>query len=89
MERERREVASLTKIMTCYTVLTLIEKLNLDIETTFLTISFEATNILGTVADLAEGDTLSLEEMLYALMLPSGNDAAIALAEYFGGLLLE
>jgi D-alanyl-D-alanine carboxypeptidase len=27
--------------------------------------------------------------MLYGLMLPSGNDAALALAEHFGGMILE
>lgn len=38
----------------------------------------------GTSAKLAYGDTCSLYEMLYALMLPSGNDAAHALAEWGG-----
>jgi serine-type D-Ala-D-Ala carboxypeptidase (penicillin-binding protein 5/6) len=52
MEKERREIASLTKIMTCYTVLSLSDKLNLDKDTTMITISSEAANILGTSAEL-------------------------------------
>jgi hypothetical protein len=35
------------------------------------------------------GDTLTINELLYGLMLPSGNDAAHMLALYFGGILLE
>ena len=89
MEKERREIASLTKIMTCYTVISLAERFNLDLDNILVTVSYEASNILGTVADLVEGDTFTIHDMLYALMLPSGNDAAIALAEYFGQLLLD
>jgi len=32
---------------------------------------------------------LSVEQLQYGMMLPSGNDAAYAMAEYFGGLLYE
>lgn len=35
----------------------------------------------GTNACLELGDVLTVEELLYALMLPSGNDAALALAD--------
>ena len=38
----------------------------------------------GTHADLKEGEIYTVKQMLYALLLPSGNDAAIALAEHFG-----
>lgn len=41
----------------------------------------------GTSAELQECDTLSIEELLYAMLLPSGNDAATALAECFGAFL--
>lgn len=34
----------------------------------------------GTNASLKLGDNLSIQDLLYALMLPSGNDAAVALA---------
>lgn len=52
LERDRREIASLTKIMTCYTVLKLLEKFGLDENTTFVEISENAANITGTSADL-------------------------------------
>ena len=39
-----------------------------------------AANIRGTTANLEHGDTLSVDQLLYGLMLPSGNDAAFALA---------
>ena len=41
----------------------------------------------GTTALLEEGEWILIEDLLYALMLPSGNDAALALAENFGCLL--
>ena len=42
----------------------------------------------GTTANLSDGDVLSLYDMLHAMLLPSGNDAAYSLAEYFGYALL-
>lgn len=39
----------------------------------------------GTSIYLAQGETLTLEEMLLGLMLASGNDAAVAIAEHIGG----
>ena len=35
------------------------------------------------------GDILTLKDLLYGLMLPSGNDAAIALSKHFGELLVD
>lgn len=43
----------------------------------------------GTTANLIEGDVLSIEQLFYGMMLPSGNDAAYLLAEHFGKLLHE
>jgi len=37
----------------------------------------------GTSAQLIHRDILSVNQLFYAMMLPSGNDAAYALAEYF------
>jgi D-alanyl-D-alanine carboxypeptidase len=88
-ERERREVASLTKIMVAYTVLKLSQRLGLDIEKELVTVSYEASATTGTSADLVEGDTLTILQLLYGLMLPSGNDAGVALAEYFGAILAQ
>jgi len=59
MERDRRECASLTKIMTCYLVLRLMERYNID-EETLITIGQDASNVNGTSAELVEGDTLTI-----------------------------
>jgi D-alanyl-D-alanine carboxypeptidase (penicillin-binding protein 5/6) len=54
---------------------------------TYVSISRVAANVKGTSADLIEGDILTVSQLSYGLMLPSGNDAAFALAEYFGEVL--
>lgn len=54
-----------------------------------ITISKEATQTSGTTANLKENDVLSVWDLLHALMLPSGNDAAHALAFHFGNILLK
>lgn len=59
MERDRRECASLTKIMTCFVVLRLMERFKIDQET-LITIGQDAANVNGTSAELVEGDTLTL-----------------------------
>ncbi|CAK70730.1 unnamed protein product (macronuclear) [Paramecium tetraurelia] len=81
------EVASLTKIMTAYTAIQLCEDLNLDYNEINIRIPRIATQIGGTSAFLRRDDILSLVELLYALMLPSGNDAAISIALHFGSIL--
>lgn len=60
MERERRECASLTKIMTCYVVVKLLDRFNLK-ETQLVKVSKEAANVIGTSAELIEGDTLTIK----------------------------
>jgi len=42
----------------------------------------------GTSAQLLPGDKICVRELMYAMMLPSGNDAAQSLAIYFGNLCL-
>lgn len=86
MEREKRECASLTKIMTAYVVIKLMERFKIE-ETQLVKVSEYAARVNGTSAQLQEADTLTVLQLLYGLMLPSGNDAAHCLAEYFGGLL--
>ena len=80
-EHKSMEPASLTKIMTC--LLALENSQPQDQVTTTresLRLMWGATSI-----DLYEGETLPMEEMLYALMLPSANDAANAIAVHLGG----
>ena len=89
MERERREIASLTKIMTCYVVLNLLTKFGLDERKELIEVSELVSTISGTSAELRMGDFITVWDLLHGLMLPSGNDAAFALAEHFGSLLLD
>ena len=72
-------IASTTKIMTA---LVICEQCNvLD----RMRIPKEAVGIEGSSMYLQEGEVLTLQELLYGLMLSSGNDAAVALAIYCGG----
>ncbi len=71
---EARGMASTTKIMTA---LVAIE--NGDIEQEF-TIPKEAIGIEGSSVYLQEGEKLTLRELLYCLLLESGNDSAVAIA---------
>ena len=70
--------------MTCYTALLLCSKFNINLAISYCRVSDKASSMVGTTASLKTGDIISLENLLYALMLPSGNDAAMAIAEYLG-----
>lgn len=48
-----------------------------------------AANLVGTTASLLIGDFLTVDELMYGMMLPSGNDAATSLALYFGTIILH
>lgn len=75
----RSLIASCTKIMTALVV---CEQCNvLD----RVKIPKEAVGIEGSSMYLKEGEVLTVQELLYGLMLRSGNDAAVALAIYCGG----
>lgn len=81
-----REVASLTKIMTCILCLNIVTLNQMDLDMKVL-VSSKAANTSGTSAGLKAGGILSVRDLLYGLMLPSGNDAAVSLAEFFGEIL--
>lgn len=75
----RALIASTTKIMTA---LIICEQCNvLD----RMSIPKEAVGIEGSSMYLREGEVLTIQDLLYGLMLRSGNDAATALAIYCGG----
>ena len=79
----RSLIASTTKIMTA---LIICEQCNvLD----RMAIPKEAVGIEGSSMYLKEGEVLTLQELLYGLMLQSGNDAAVALAIYCGGTVAD
>ncbi len=86
-EVESQEIASLTKIMTAYTAIKVMARLDVNMMTAKIEVSSDAAGLPGTSANLQEGDALSVWDMLHAMLLPSGNDAAYAIAEYFGLLL--
>jgi serine-type D-Ala-D-Ala carboxypeptidase (penicillin-binding protein 5/6) len=76
---ERRQIASLTKIMTAVVAL---EHKNLQDE---IAVSVRAAMVGENNMGIGEGETYTLEELLYGLLLPSGNDAAYAIAEGVAG----
>lgn len=72
-------MASTTKIMTA---LLAIEHCGMDEK---VTAGKNAFGVPGTSIYLSEGEILTMEQMLYGLMLSSGNDAAVAIAEHVAG----
>lgn len=85
-ERDALEMASTTKIMTALIVVRLMAK-DAKVGDELVTFSRQADQTIGSSADIHEGERLPVRELLYGLLLPSGNDAAVAFAEHFGGRL--
>lgn len=84
----RHPPASVTKLMTIFLVLDAVDAGTLRL-TTPIAASRRAQDTGGTQVYLAEGEVNSTEDLLYALMLQSANDAAVALAEKVGGSVEE
>lgn len=81
--------ASLTKMMTLYTVIRAYNSDEDEMSNDYVKISKRSAECKnGTHAHLQYEDVLSVFDLLYAMMLPSGNDAAIALAEHVGQKML-
>ena len=78
-ECTKTKMASTTKIMTAIVV---IENTNLN---DIVEISGKAAGTGGSRLKIKRGDKITVKDLLYGLMLRSGNDAAVALAEYVGG----
>lgn len=72
-------IASITKILT---TIVAIENAELD---AWVEISDNVTRQVGSALYLTLGDQVKLIDLLYGLMLRSGNDAAMAIAEFVGG----
>lgn len=83
-ENERRYPASTTKIMTyiitCENVAD-INKTNVKVKSSILHM-LDGTG--SSMAGLKEGETLTVYQLLNCMMIPSGNDAALVLADYIG-----
>ncbi len=78
-EKEEKLIASTTKIMTAIVVIQ-----NTDINEV-ITIDQSVLRSFGSGIYIEVGEEISIKDLLYGLMLRSGNDAAIALAEHIGG----
>jgi serine-type D-Ala-D-Ala carboxypeptidase (penicillin-binding protein 5/6) len=81
---KRVDIASTTKIMAAFVILRLAVKEPAVLDET-VTFSKRADDIIGSTSGVKEGEHLPVRELLYGLLLASGNDAAVALAEHFGG----
>lgn len=79
-ENEQCKMASTTKIMTAIVVLENCNNLQ-----EVVTISQKSAGTGGSRLGLSTNDKITVENLLYGLMLVSGNDAAVALAEFIGG----
>ncbi|ASJ53369.1 peptidase S11 [Brevibacillus formosus] len=76
---KKMRIASLTKTMTAIVA---IEMGKLDAQ---VTVPPQAVGVEGSSIYLKNGEKLTLEELLYGLMLRSGNDAAVTIATHIGG----
>ncbi|HYK74902.1 MAG TPA: D-alanyl-D-alanine carboxypeptidase family protein [Pseudoneobacillus sp.] len=78
---EKKRIASITKIMTAILA---IESGKLN---DMVKVSVNATKAEGSSVYLKPNEKIKLEDLVYGLMLRSGNDTAVAIAEYVGGSL--
>ncbi|CAD8076769.1 unnamed protein product [Paramecium primaurelia] len=86
--KKRVQVASLTKLMTCYVAIQLIRDLKINIYQ-IMYVSYDAVQISGTSAFLRPYDRITLYDLLHGLMLPSGNDAANVIAENLSSFIKD
>lgn len=77
--------ASLTKIMTCMLALELCK--DLAEEVTVTESALAGLDPDGSTASLQVGEVLTMEDLLYCIMLPSANDACCVVAEHLGGTI--
>lgn len=81
---ERRPIGSVVKIMTALVTMKWVE--NPD-DTTVEIVDYDMVEPGYSTMNLQVGDTLTVTQLLYGLMLPSGGDAANALCRYVGGII--
>lgn len=73
--------------MTFYTIYQIAAENCVNLSKEGVVVDEEASEMSGTSASLLHGDKITIEQLLYALMLPSGNDAAVSLAKWGGSLI--
>ena len=76
--------ASMTKIMTMLLIMEAIEEGTIKYED-MVTVSENAASMGGSQVFLEPGEEMSVDDLLKAIAIASGNDAAVAMAEHIGG----
>jgi len=76
--------ASVTKLMTFFVIMDKVHAGQLTLQTP-ITVSAEASLTGGSQVYLKQGEVFTVDELLYALMIQSANDAAVALAVHAAG----
>ena len=74
--------------MNFYTILQLVETHGLMANKLRINVTKEACTLIGTTAELKPNIEVSLEDLYYGMMLPSGNDAAYQVAQ-LGGTIMK
>jgi D-alanyl-D-alanine carboxypeptidase (penicillin-binding protein 5/6) len=85
---ERLPPASTAKLASVIVILETLERLGLTTEEPVVIDQADVTIDGESTMNLVAGDTLTVEQLLYGMLLPSGNDAARTMARYTGNLLL-
>ncbi|HEC05962.1 MAG TPA: D-alanyl-D-alanine carboxypeptidase [Thiolapillus brandeum] len=81
---KRLEPASLTKIMTAYTVFKELEEGNISLNDQVL-VSKKAWKTPGSRMFIEVGKQVSVDDLIHGMIIASGNDACVALAEHIAG----
>jgi D-alanyl-D-alanine carboxypeptidase (penicillin-binding protein 5/6) len=82
-QKKPLDIASTTKIMTAYLVVKYATAHPDALDET-VKFSKRADDTIGSSSELRAGEEVSVRELMYGMMLPSGNDATVAFAEHFG-----
>lgn len=82
------QIASVTKIMTAIVALDAVNEGLVSLDTT-IAVTEEAAYIGESSAGLQEGDLMDLQTALTALLVPSGNDAAVAISQAIGQVFID
>lgn len=82
--QEQMEPASVTKIMTLLLIMEALQEQRISIED-MVTVSANAAGMGGSQVYLKQGEQMSVHELIKCITVVSGNDAAVAMAEYLAG----
>lgn len=81
---ERLQIASVTKVMTMLLIMEAIDNEKISVDDT-VTVSEYAASMGGSQVFLEAGEQMSVNDMMKAIAVASGNDAAVAMAEFVSG----